>query len=71
MIDLPDTCIQNNIYDMYTLYFYGSIDYKNRVTRKLTLQRNGFNKNNYLGHAEYFYIMSEKSRFFLAGGGVS
>ena len=25
VIDLPDTCIQNNVsYDMYTLYFYGS-----------------------------------------------
>ena len=24
---------------MYTLYFYGSPDYKNRVTRKFTLQK--------------------------------
>ena len=40
VIDLPDTCIQNNIkYDLYTLYLYGSLDYKNRVTRKFTLQK--------------------------------
>ena len=33
------------------------------------IQRNGFNKKGFLEHAEYFYILSEKSTF-LAGGGT-
>ena len=33
------------IYDMYTLYFYGSPDYKNWVTRKFALHKNVSDKN--------------------------
>ena len=46
---------------MYTLYIYGS----------LGEQKNGFNKTNYGGHAEYFFnILSGKVNFFFSGRGV-
>ena len=41
------------------------------VYREVTLPKNGFNKKKYSGHAmlNTFYILSEKSRYFLVGGG--
>ena len=38
----------------FTLNFYGSPDYRNSVTRKFILQKSGFNKKKYSGHARYF-----------------
>ena len=49
---------------MYTLYFDGGLDYKNRVARKLTLQKNCVDKKNVQGKLNTFYILSEKSRLF-------
>ena len=60
MIGFPDTCIQNSIYyDKYTLYFYGSPDYKDMVTKKFTLQKNGFNEKIIQGMLNIFKILSE------------
>ena len=50
-----------NKYDMYTLYFYDRLDYKNRLTRKFTLQKNGFIKKKTIqGMLNIFNILSEK-----------
>ena len=55
---------------MYTLYFYGSPDNKNRVTRKFKLQKNGFNKKKCSGQYYFFDFVWKKSPFF-SGSGVS
>ena len=63
LIDLHGTLSILNIIHMYTLYFYGSPDYKKREIRKFTSQKNCFKQKNYSGHAEYFSHLSEKNRF--------
>ena len=51
---------------MYTFYFYGSPDYKNRVTRKFTLQKNGFNIKNIHGMLNIFYILIKEKLFIIS-----
>ena len=57
-----ETCIKNT--NLYTLYFYGSFDYKNTnlYNRKMVLT-----KKIIQGMLNIFYILSEKIDF-LAGG---
>ena len=50
---------------MYTLYFYGSPDYKNRVTRKFKLQKM-FEKKKFRGFCKFVNFLWN----FFCGGGV-
>ena len=50
---------------MYTLSFMPDI----RFRETKIFQKNGFNKNNYLGHAEYFLHFVWKESIFLTVGG--
>ena len=53
-------------YDIYTLYFYGNPDYNNT---NLHYKKMLLTKTIIQGMLNNFYILSEKSRLFLAGGG--
>ena len=63
MVDFFDATL---VFNTYTLFFYGSPDYKN------TNLHNGkmvLTTKKYSAHAEYFLHFVRNRRFFLAGGG--